>query len=120
MCLKLYISCMTRICTCCIPFKCPSADAPLLAITNQLILSVKDLSECPLQHSGCLLVGHLINCLYISRVLPKSARWLMANDRQEEAWELIQKAAQMNGKPLTKQLEICQVEMQLFLFLTVP
>ncbi|KAL7388461.1 hypothetical protein ABVT39_014357 [Epinephelus coioides] len=42
-------------------------------------------------------------------VLPKSARWLMANDRQEEAWELIRKAAQMNGKPLTKQLEICQV-----------
>ncbi len=33
----------------------------------------------------------------------------MANDRKEEAWELIQKAAQMNGKPLTKDLEMCQV-----------
>ncbi|XP_044233179.1 organic cation transporter protein [Thunnus albacares] len=42
-------------------------------------------------------------------VLPKSARWLMASDRKEEAWELIQKAAQMNGKPLTKDLEMCQV-----------
>ncbi|XP_074472029.1 solute carrier family 22 member 6 [Sebastes fasciatus] len=42
-------------------------------------------------------------------VLPKSARWLMANNRKEEAWELIQKAAKMNGKPLTKDLEMCQV-----------
>ncbi|KAK5853406.1 hypothetical protein PBY51_007193 [Eleginops maclovinus] len=42
-------------------------------------------------------------------VLPKSARWLMANDRQEEAWELIRKAAQINGKPLSKDLEMCQV-----------
>lgn len=42
-------------------------------------------------------------------VLPKSARWLMAKDKKEEAWELIQKAAQMNGKPLTKDLEMCQV-----------
>uniref|UniRef100_A0A8D0DCB6 Si:dkey-119m7.4 n=1 Tax=Sander lucioperca TaxID=283035 RepID=A0A8D0DCB6_SANLU len=39
-------------------------------------------------------------------VLPKSARWLIANDRKEEAWELIRKAAQMNGKPLTKDLEM--------------
>ncbi|XP_041661901.1 solute carrier family 22 member 6 [Cheilinus undulatus] len=42
-------------------------------------------------------------------VLPKSARWLMANNRKEEAWELIRKAAKMNGKPLTKDLEMCQV-----------
>ncbi|XP_010734197.1 organic cation transporter protein isoform X1 [Larimichthys crocea] len=42
-------------------------------------------------------------------VLPKSARWLMANNRKEEAWELIRRAAQMNGKPLTKVLEMCQV-----------
>lgn len=34
----------------------------------------------------------------------------MANDRKEEAWELIRTAAQMNGKPLTKDLEVCQVE----------
>ncbi|XP_062266759.1 organic cation transporter protein isoform X2 [Platichthys flesus] len=43
-------------------------------------------------------------------VLPKSARWLMANDREEEAWELIRKAAQMNGKPLTKDHEMCPVQ----------
>ncbi|XP_069017769.1 organic cation transporter protein isoform X2 [Embiotoca jacksoni] len=42
-------------------------------------------------------------------VLPKSARWLMANDRKEEAWELIRKAARMNGKPLTEDLPMCQV-----------
>ncbi|XP_035474392.1 organic cation transporter protein [Scophthalmus maximus] len=42
-------------------------------------------------------------------VLPKSARWLMANDRNEEAWELIHKAAQMNGKPITKDLQMCRV-----------
>lgn len=36
----------------------------------------------------------------------------MASDKKEEAWELILKAAQMNGKPLTKDLEMCQVEMQ--------
>ncbi|TDH00047.1 hypothetical protein EPR50_G00183370 [Perca flavescens] len=41
-------------------------------------------------------------------VLPKSARWLIANDGKEEAWELIRKAAQMNGKPLTKDLEMCK------------
>uniref|UniRef100_A0A8C3G7H9 Si:dkey-119m7.4 n=1 Tax=Cyclopterus lumpus TaxID=8103 RepID=A0A8C3G7H9_CYCLU len=45
-------------------------------------------------------------------VLPKSARWLMANDRKEEAWELIRKAAQMNGRPLRKDLNLWQVEMQ--------
>ncbi|XP_040017144.2 solute carrier family 22 member 6 isoform X3 [Gasterosteus aculeatus] len=43
-------------------------------------------------------------------VLPKSARWLMANDRKEEAWELIRTAAQMNGKPLTKDLEVHNIE----------
>ncbi|XP_061603051.1 solute carrier family 22 member 6-A isoform X1 [Cololabis saira] len=42
-------------------------------------------------------------------VLPKSARWLMANDRKEEAWEVILKAAQMNGKPIGKELEMCQI-----------
>ncbi|XP_058469882.1 organic cation transporter protein [Solea solea] len=41
-------------------------------------------------------------------VLPKSARWLMANDRKEEAWELIQKAAHVNGQPLAKDLEMCK------------
>ncbi|XP_034436315.1 organic cation transporter protein isoform X1 [Hippoglossus hippoglossus] len=45
-------------------------------------------------------------------VLPKSARWLMANDREEEAWELIRKAAQMNGKPITKDHELYPVQLQ--------
>ncbi|XP_068432785.1 organic cation transporter protein [Clinocottus analis] len=43
-------------------------------------------------------------------LLPKSARWLMANDRKEEAWELIRKAAQMNGRPLSKDLQMRKVE----------
>lgn len=34
----------------------------------------------------------------------------MANDRTEEAWKLIQKAAEINGKPLIKDLEMCQVQ----------
>ncbi|XP_007556061.1 solute carrier family 22 member 6 isoform X1 [Poecilia formosa] len=42
-------------------------------------------------------------------VLPKSARWLMANDRKEEAWDVILKAAEMNGKPISKEMEMCQV-----------
>uniref|UniRef100_A0A3B5L757 Si:dkey-119m7.4 n=1 Tax=Xiphophorus couchianus TaxID=32473 RepID=A0A3B5L757_9TELE len=43
-------------------------------------------------------------------VLPKSARWLMANDRKEEAWDVIQKAAEMNGKPISKDMEMCQLK----------
>ncbi|XP_070291932.1 solute carrier family 22 member 6-A [Salvelinus sp. IW2-2015] len=39
-------------------------------------------------------------------VLPKSARWLMANQRNEEAMDLIRKAALMNGKPLQEDIEI--------------
>nr|XP_046149178.1 solute carrier family 22 member 6-A-like [Oncorhynchus gorbuscha] len=41
-------------------------------------------------------------------VLPKSARWLMANQRNEEAMDLIRKAALMNGKPLQEDIEIHQ------------
>uniref|UniRef100_A0A665WH57 Si:dkey-119m7.4 n=1 Tax=Echeneis naucrates TaxID=173247 RepID=A0A665WH57_ECHNA len=48
-------------------------------------------------------------------VLPKSARWLMANDRKEEAWELLQKAAQMNGKLLTKDLEMSEKKKHSFI-----
>ncbi|CAB1342850.1 unnamed protein product [Coregonus sp. 'balchen'] len=40
--------------------------------------------------------------------LPKSARWLMANQRNEEAMNLIRKAALMNGKPMQEDTEICQ------------
>eukprot|EP00063_Salmo_salar_P024892 XP_013999727.1 PREDICTED: solute carrier family 22 member 6-A-like isoform X2 [Salmo salar] len=41
-------------------------------------------------------------------VLPKSARWLLANQRNEEAMDLIRKAALMNGKPLQEDMETCQ------------
>ncbi|XP_013880743.1 organic cation transporter protein [Austrofundulus limnaeus] len=41
-------------------------------------------------------------------VLPKSARWLMANDQNQEAWELILKAAQMNKKVINKDLKMFQ------------
>ncbi|XP_077076352.1 organic cation transporter protein [Siphateles boraxobius] len=42
-------------------------------------------------------------------VLPKSARWLMANKKHEEALDLIRKAALINGKPLVdNNFELCQ------------
>ena len=43
----------------------------------------------------------------------------MANDREEEAWELIRKAAQMNGKPLTKDHELCPVQLQQVIFIFI-
>ncbi|XP_062343042.1 solute carrier family 22 member 13 isoform X2 [Osmerus eperlanus] len=44
-------------------------------------------------------------------VLPNSARWLLANDRQEEAIALLRKAALVNGRefPPTVQVERCQM-----------
>lgn len=45
------------------------------------------------------------------RLLPKSARWLMANNQKEEAWKLIQKAAQMNGVSQSKDLEMLRVSL---------
>ncbi|KAJ3606660.1 hypothetical protein NHX12_026179 [Muraenolepis orangiensis] len=37
-------------------------------------------------------------------VLPRSARWLMANRREEEALQLISRAAKLNGNPLPEDL----------------
>lgn len=43
-------------------------------------------------------------------MLPKSARWLMANNKHEEALDLIRKAALINGKPLVDDdIELGQV-----------
>lgn len=39
-------------------------------------------------------------------VLPRSARWLMANRREEEALQLISRAAKLNGNPLPEDLNI--------------
>ncbi|XP_073711618.1 solute carrier family 22 member 6-A [Misgurnus anguillicaudatus] len=42
-------------------------------------------------------------------VLPKSARWLMANQKHKEALDLIRKAALLNGKPLEEsEIELCK------------
>ncbi|KAL1254296.1 hypothetical protein QQF64_016525 [Cirrhinus molitorella] len=47
--------------------------------------------------------------LFYIWVLPKSARWLMANNKHEEAVDLIHKAALINGKPLVDgDIELCQ------------
>ncbi|XP_042633308.1 solute carrier family 22 member 6-A-like [Cyprinus carpio] len=47
--------------------------------------------------------------LFYIWVLPKSARWLMANKKHEEALDLIRKAALINGKPLVDDdIELCQ------------
>uniref|UniRef100_A0AAV2K3Z2 Major facilitator superfamily (MFS) profile domain-containing protein n=1 Tax=Knipowitschia caucasica TaxID=637954 RepID=A0AAV2K3Z2_KNICA len=45
-------------------------------------------------------------------VLPKSARWLLANNRKDEAVALLRKAAQVNGRVLspTLQVEKCEVK----------
>ncbi|KAM7383935.1 hypothetical protein PAMA_011339 [Pampus argenteus] len=44
-------------------------------------------------------------------VLPQSARWLLANDRREEAIELLRKAALVNGRilPPAVQIEKCDI-----------
>lgn len=49
------------------------------------------------------------------RLLPKSARWLMANNQKEEAWKLIQKAARMNGVCQSKDLEMLRVSVHVYL-----
>ncbi|CAB1320699.1 unnamed protein product [Coregonus sp. 'balchen'] len=45
-------------------------------------------------------------------VLPQSARWLLANDRREEAIVLLRKAATVNGRvfPPTVQVDRCDME----------
>ncbi|XP_037541974.1 organic cation transporter protein [Nematolebias whitei] len=42
-------------------------------------------------------------------VLPKSARWLMASNQNQEAWDLILRAAQINGKAINEDLKMCQI-----------
>lgn len=42
-----------------------------------------------------------------ARVLPQSARWLLANDRKEEAIALLRKAALVNGRVLPPTLHVC-------------
>lgn len=39
-----------------------------------------------------------------SRALPESARWLLAQGRVEEAKQVIQKAASVNGRKLSPEL----------------
>ncbi|XP_051510765.1 solute carrier family 22 member 6-A-like [Myxocyprinus asiaticus] len=47
--------------------------------------------------------------LFYIWVLPKSARWLMANQKHEQALDLISKAALINGKPLDDDdMELCK------------
>ncbi|XP_051954981.1 solute carrier family 22 member 6-A-like [Xyrauchen texanus] len=47
--------------------------------------------------------------LFYIWVLPKSARWLMANQKHEQALDLIRKAALINGKPLDDDdMELCK------------
>ena len=41
------------------------------------------------------------------RVLPQSARWLLANNRSEEAIALLRKAALVNGRVLPPAVQVC-------------
>lgn len=40
-------------------------------------------------------------------MLPQSARWLLANDRKDEAIALLRKAALVNGRVLPPTLQVC-------------
>lgn len=42
-----------------------------------------------------------------TRVLPHSARWLLANNRREEAIALLRKAALVNGRVLPPTVQVC-------------
>lgn len=59
--------------------------------------------------------------LFPARVLPQSARWLLANDRREEAIALLRKAALVNGRvlPPTVQVRLGVAILSLSLFLSV-
>lgn len=43
------------------------------------------------------------------RVVPQSARWLLANDRKEEAIALLRKAALVNGRVLPPTVQVCLI-----------
>lgn len=49
----------------------------------------------------------LISAVSSIRVLPQSARWLLANDRREEAIALLRKAALVNGRVLPPAVQVC-------------
>lgn len=48
----------------------------------------------------------LLCALWSVRVLPQSARWLLANDRREEAIALLRKAALVNGRVLPPAVQV--------------
>lgn len=52
---------------------------------------------------------HLCSSCF-ARVLPQSARWLMANNRKDEAFALLNKAARVNGRALPPSLLVEKYE----------
>ena len=56
----------------------------------------------------------------VCRVLPRSARWLLANQRTEEAGLLIRRAARLNRQPLQEDLLTQQVPRSPILELLIP
>ena len=77
-------------------------------ITNQLI---------PLKILEIVSRDLVLAPLFFNRVLPKSARWLMANQKNEEALDLIRKAALVNGNPLRDDIELQQVGQMLAVYI---
>lgn len=49
----------------------------------------------------------LVSAMPDVRVLPQSARWLLAKDRREEAIALLHKAALVNGRVLPSAVQVC-------------
>ena len=57
-------------------------------------------------HQSFCIQYDIIYSLSTLRVLPQSARWLLANDRREEAIVLLRKAATVNGRVLPPTIQV--------------
>lgn len=58
-------------------------------------------------HPLCSPLAPCLLSLSPVRVLPQSARWLLANNRSEEAIALLRKAALVNGRVLPPAVQVC-------------
>ncbi len=112
----------TRLEEAAIGYFCPGIPAYLLYMVGTLIhcvfiLVYDNSTEMPPLWSSLLphpfflalylTIVHSLFSLSPVRVLPQSARWLLANDRREEAIALLRKAALVNGRVLPPAVQVC-------------
>ncbi|XP_039675415.1 solute carrier family 22 member 8 isoform X1 [Perca fluviatilis] len=83
----------------------------VIHILSSALISGNFRCLCPLFLVSLLSLSTVMLSLSPVRVLPQSARWLLANDRMEEAIALLRKAALVNGRvlPPAVQVEKCQI-----------